>query len=285
MAMIIDVRCRPPLPEFREYFDIPRITWHGRRTGAKEVSRAFCEGSMALYLEEMAQAGIDLAVVQGRNSPEVFMGKKFNAAFIRNERIAELQSNYPGRFMGLGGIDPSNTAHDAVRETERCVRELGLKGIFVEPGRALQSHPDDPRMYPIYEKCIELDVAINLMSGPYAGPDIETSNPLYVDRVATRYPDLRILLGHGGYPFVQEVLGVAFKHVNVYVSPDMYIFAPGGKAYVEAANGSLRDQIVYGSAYPLRPLVQTVADNRNLGFEASVLSQYFSDNAKRIFKL
>ena len=51
--MIIDVRCRPPLEEFREYFDIPRITWHGRRTGAKDVSRAFCEGSMALYLEEM----------------------------------------------------------------------------------------------------------------------------------------------------------------------------------------------------------------------------------------
>lgn len=283
--MIIDVRCRPPLEEFRQYFDIPRITWHGRRTGAREVSRAFREGSMALYFEEMEEAGVDLAIVQGRNSPEVFMGKKFNAAFIRNERIAELQDQYPRRFIGLGGIDPSNTAHDAVKETERCVRELGLKGIFVEPGRALQSHPDDPRMYPIYEKCVELDVPINLMSGPYAGPDIETSNPLYVDRVATRYPDLRILLGHGGYPYVQEVLGVAFKHTNVYVSPDMYLFAPGGRAYVEAANGALCDQIVYGSAYPLRPLVQTVSDNRNIGFEPAVLEQYFSGNAKRLFRL
>jgi predicted TIM-barrel fold metal-dependent hydrolase len=283
--MIIDVRCRPPLQEFRDYFDIPRITWHGRRTGAKEVSRAFCEGSMELFLEEMALAGIDVAVVQGRNSPEVFMGKKFNAAFIRNERIAELQDRYPGRFIGLGGIDPSNSAHDAVKETERCVRGLALKGIFVEPGRALQSSPDDPRMYPIYEKCIELDVPVNLMSGPYAGPDIEVSNPLYVDRVATRYPDLRILLGHGGYPYIQEVLGVAFKHTNVYVSPDMYIFAPGGNAYVEAANSTLRDQIVYGSAYPLRPLVQTVADNKALGFALDVLPQYLAENAKRIFKL
>lgn len=283
--MIIDVRCRPPLPEFREYFDIPRITWHGRRTGAREVSRAFCEGSMDLFLDEMAQAGIDVAVVQGRNSPEVFMGKKFNAAFIRNERIAELQARHPGRFIGLGGIDPSGSAHDPVKETERCINGLGLKGIFVEPGRALQSNPDDARMYPIYEKCIELDVPVNLMSGPYAGPDIEASNPLYVDRVATRYPELRILLGHGGYPYVQEVLGVAFKHVNVYVSPDMYLFAPGGTAYVEAANGSLRDQIVYGSAYPLRPLVQTVADNRALGFAAETVPLYFSGNAKRIFKL
>ena len=283
--MIIDVRCRPPLDEFREYFDIPRITWHGRRTGAKEVSRAFVEGSMELFFEEMDAAGINLAVVQGRNSPEVFMGKKFNAAFIKNERIAELQDKYPGRFIGLAGIDPSNTAHDAVKETERCVRQLGLKGIFVEPGRALQSPPDDSRMFPIYEKCVELGVPVNLMSGPYAGPDIEVSNPLYVDRIATRYPDLKILLGHGGYPYVQEVLGVAFKHVNVYVSPDMYMFAPGGKAYVEAANSTLRDQIVYGSAYPLRPLVQTIIDNRKLGFDEPVLQQYFCDNAKRIFNL
>lgn len=283
--MIIDARCRPPLDEFRQYFDIPRITWHGARTGAKSVSRAFVEGSMELYFAEMDEAGIDLAVVQGRNSPEVFMGKKFNAAFIRNERIAELQDKYPRRFIGLAGIDPSNTAHDAVKETERCIRSLGLKGIFVEPGRALQSHPDDLRMYPIYEKCIELDVPVNLMSGPYAGPDISVSSPLYVDRIATRYPELRILLGHGGYPYVQEVLGVAFKHTNVYVSPDMYMFAPGGKAYVEAANTTLKEQIVYGSAYPLRPLVQTIADNRKLGFEADVLEHYFHHNAKRIFKL
>jgi predicted TIM-barrel fold metal-dependent hydrolase len=283
--MIIDVRCRPPLPEFRDYFDIPRITWHGQRTGAREVSRAFREGSMELFFQEMDEAGIRTAVVQGRNSPEVFMGRKFNAAFIRNERIAELQANYPGRFIGLGGIDPSNTVHDSVRETERCIRELNLKGIFVEPGRALQSNPDDPRMYPLYEKCIELDVPINLMSGPYAGPDIECANPLYVDRVATRYPNLKILLGHGGYPYVQEVLGVAFKHPNVYVSPDMYIFAPGGLAYVDAANGSLREQIVYGSAYPLRPLVQTIADNRKYPFEPATLEAYFFGNARQLFKL
>src|SRR5688572_7622446 len=265
------MRCRPPLDEFRQYFDIPRITWHGRRTGAKTVSQAFVEGSMEMFVEEMEQAGIDLAVVQGRNSPEVFMGRKFNAAFIRNERIAELQDKYPKRFVGLAGIDPTNTVHDAVKETERCIRSLGLKGIFLEPGRALGTGPDDPRLFPIYEKCLELGVPVSIMSGPYAGPDIEVSNPLYVDRLATRYPDLKIICGHGCYPYVQEILGVAFKHPNVHVSPDMYLFAPGGGAYVEAANSTLREQIIYGSAYPLRPLVQTVEDNRNLPFAPDVL--------------
>lgn len=283
--MIIDMRCRPPLPEFREYFDIPRITWHVRRTGAREVSRAFVEGSMELFFEEMAEAGVDVAVVQGRNSPEVFMGRKFNAAFIRNERIAELQASYPGRIVGLAGIDPSNTVHDAVRETERCIRSLGLKGIFLEPGRALGAGPDDPRLNPIYEKCLEVGVPVSVMSGPYAGADISLSDPVHVDRLATRYPDLKIILGHGCYPYVEQVLGVAFKHPNVFVSPDMYVFAPGGRAYVEAANSTLREQIVYGSAYPLRPLVQTVQDTRKLPFDAAVLDDYLARNSQRILGL
>lgn len=283
--MIIDARCRPPLEEFRQYFDIPRIAWHGRRTGAREVSRAYVEGSMELFFEEMQAAGIDIAVVQGRNSPEVFMGRKFNAAFIRNERIAELQAKYPGRFIGLGGIDPSNTVHDAVKETERCIVSLGLKGIFLEPGRALGAPPNDPRLYAIYEKCLELNVPVNIMSGPYAGADIDASNPLYIDRLATRCPELKVILGHGGYPYVQEVLGVAFKHPNVYVSPDMYVFAPGGSAYVDAANSTLKDQLIFGTAYPLRPLMQTVEDTRKMPFRSDALESYFSANCVRALGL
>ncbi|AUL14326.1 amidohydrolase family protein [Bordetella bronchiseptica] len=285
MNRIIDMRCRPPLPEFREYFDIPRISWHGARTGAKQVSRAFVEGSMDLFFEEMDQAGIEIAVVQGRNSPAVFMGKQFNAAFIPNERLAQIQDQYAGRFVCFAGIDVSNTAHNAVEETVRSIKSLGLKGIFIEPGRQIQSTPDDERIFPVYEKCIELDIPVNLMSGPYAGADIGVSDPLYVDRLCTRYPELKIILGHGGYPYVQQILGVAFKHTNLFVSPDMYVFAPGGQAYIDAANGALRDQMVYGSAYPLRPVTQTVSDTLGLGLSADSERAYLELNARKLLNI
>jgi len=285
MNRVIDMRCRPPLPEFRAYFDIPRITWHGARTGAKEVSRAFVEGSMDLFFEEMDEAGIEIAVVQGRNSPAVFMGKQFNAAFIPNERLAEIQDKYADRFICFAGIDVSNTAHNAVEETIKSVKSLGLKGIFIEPGRQIQSTPDDERIFPVYETCIELDIPVNLMSGPYAGADIGVSDPLYVDRLCTRYPELKVILGHGGYPYVQQILGVAFKHTNLYVSPDMYVFAPGGQAYIEAANGALRDQIIYGSAYPLRPIIQTVKDTFALGLSPESERSYVELNARRLLNI
>lgn len=282
---IIDMRCRPPLPEYLDYFDIPRISWHSRRVGAATVAPSFVERSMARFFQEMDASGTAIAVVQGRNSPAVFMGKQFNAAFIANERLAELQRSYRGRFVGFAGIDVSNQAHDAVRETERSVTELGLAGIFIEPGRALQSHPDDPRLYPVYEKCIGLQVPVNVMSGPYAGADIAASDPVHIDRVCTRYPELRIILGHGAYPYVQEIVGVAFKHVNLYLSPDIYMFVPGAAGYVEAADGALREQMLYGSAYPLRPLEQTVTDSLALGLSPESRDAYFFGNAARLLDI
>ncbi len=233
-------------------------------------------------MDEMDQAGIDIAVVQGRNSPAVFMGKQFHEAFVANERLAELQAKYPGRFVGFAGIDVSNTAHDAVAETDRAIRALDLKGIFIEPGRCLQSSPDDARIYPVYERCIELGIPVNVMSGPYAGPDIGCTEPKHIDRLCTRYPDLKVILGHGAYPFVQEIVGVAFKHTNLFISPDMYVFAPGGAGYIEAANGALREQIIYGSAYPLRPIVQTVEDTMALSMSEESRDAYMSGNSRAV---
>ena len=279
---VIDMRSRPPLPEFRAYFDPARLAALSVRSGAAGVPRAFVEGSMELYFEEMAEAGITTAVVQGRNSPASVMGTRFNEAFIANETIADLQTRYPGRFVGYAGIDASGTAHDAVAETRRCLTDLGLRGIFLEPGRALGAGPDDPRLYPIYEQCLRFGAAVNIMTGPYAGPDIGASDPVCIDRLATRYPELTIICGHGCWPYVQQIIAVAFKHRNVHVSPDMYMFAPGGGAYVEAANGMLRGQMLFGSAYPLRPMSQSVNETGTLGMLPDALDQYLHANATRL---
>ncbi|MEI9803977.1 MAG: hypothetical protein WDN48_05315 [Pseudolabrys sp.] len=152
--MVIDFRCRPPTDYFLQYFDAARVGWMAARLGAPQLSPSFLKGSMELFWEEMDEAGIDTGVVLGRNSPAVFMGKPFKEAFIPNEHIAELVAKYPKRLIGFGGIDASNQRHNAVEETVRCVEKLGLKGIFVEPGRQLLSHPADERLNPLYEACI-----------------------------------------------------------------------------------------------------------------------------------
>jgi uncharacterized protein len=280
--MVIDFRCRPPTQFFLQYFDAPRVGWMAARLGAKELAPSFLNGSMDLFWEEMDEAGIDAGVVLGRNSPAVFMGKPFKEAFIPNEHIAELQARYPKRLIGFAGIDASNTSHNAVEETRRCVEKLQLKGIFVEPGRQLLSHPADERLNPVYELCVSLKLPVVLMSGPYAGADIGASHPIYIDQVATRYPDLQIVVGHGAWPWIDEVLGVAFKHPNVFLSPDLYFFAPGGSRYVDAIAGALEDQFLFATAYPLRPLVQTAAQCRAFPLAKAVADKFFSHNAEQL---
>ena len=283
--MVIDFRCRPPTKYFLDYFDAPRVGWMAARLGAPQLSPSFLKGSMDLFWEEMDESGIGIGVVLGRNSPAVFMGKQFNEAYIPNEHIAELQAKYPSRLIGFGGIDASNTKHDAVKETVRCIEKLGLSGIFVEPGRQLLSHPADERLNALYEACIDLNVPVVVMSGPYAGADIGASHPIQIDQLATRYPGLKIVLGHGAWPWIEGILAVAFKHPNVFISPDIYFFAPGSEGYVQALGGALQDQFLFATAFPLRPLGQTVSDCQKFPVTKDVADKFFFKNARRLLDL
>ena len=280
--MIIDFRGRPPTPEYLTYFDAPRVEWFARRVGAKGMSQAFLDASLDGFFEEMEEAGIDYTVALGRNSPEMMVGeRRFPAGIIPNSHVLDLQTRYPDKVIGFAGVDVTNKIHDALAEIDEFVAEKGLKGVFVEPQRS-RGHPDDPGIFPIYERCIELDVPVSIMSGPFAGPDIGFSDPARIDAVATRFPSLKIIAGHGCWPYVTEIIAVAFKHANVYVSPDIYHFAPGSEAYVEAANGFMADQLLFGTAYPIRLLKQTVEDFKSLSFKPETLEKALGGNARRL---
>jgi predicted TIM-barrel fold metal-dependent hydrolase len=86
----------------------------------------------------------------------------------------------------------------------------------------------------------------------------------------------------GGWPWINERLGVAFKHPNVFVSPDIYFFALAGNRYVEAIGGPLQDQFLFASAFPLRALVQTVRECQKFSIGEGATRKFFSENAHRL---
>ena len=79
-----------------------------------------------------------------------------------------------------------------------------------------------------------------------------------------------------------EILAVALRHENVYVCPDTYHFLPGSQPYIDAANGFMSDQLIFATAYPARPLVQTVEDFKGLGLEPEPLAKALGGNARRL---
>jgi predicted TIM-barrel fold metal-dependent hydrolase len=283
---IIDFRGRPPTPAFLSYFGPDRLRWIAERVGARSISRAYQEKSLDLFFAEMDEAGIEYTVALGRNSPELMVGKRrFPAGIIPNDHVLDLQTRYPGRVIGMAGVDVSNRLHNAVDEIDDYVGKRGLKGVFIEPQRAIPGHPSDPVCFPVYEKCVELGVPVSIMTGPFAGPDLSYTAPVHIDIVASEFPDLKIIAGHGAWPYVNEIISVAFRHPNVYVSPDVYHFTPGSAAYVEAANGFMADQLLFGTAYPIRPLRQTVEDFSRLGLKPDSLEKALFKNGRALLGL
>ena len=141
---------------------------------------------------------------------------------------------------------------------------------------------DDPEFAALFGACEDAGLPVLLMAGGNAGPDLSYSNPVQLDRLAARHPKLEIIAAHGSWPWVNEVLGVAYRRKNVWLSPDMYIFLPGGHMYVEAANSYLQDRFLFGTAYPALPFGPSVERFLKLPFQETVLPKLLHENAQRL---
>lgn len=278
---IIDLRSRPAF--LHDFFgatpDTPSYEtakWLNTRVGSKEPEHFRRSYDIAGFLSEIETAGIDKSIVVGRETPGLT---------INNDAISDVVSQ-SSKLVGLGSVDIQKRGNaDAIDEIKRAIQELGFKAINVEPGFGeppLQA--DDPILYPVYETCIELEVPVCLMTGPTT-PNPDFNNPNAVVRLARQFPKLNIICFHGLYPLVNEAIGAAFLYPNINLVPDMYLFQPGAKLYVEAANSFLADQLLFGSSYPFRAMKQTVDDFRALGFLDDVLDKVFYQNAERLLNI
>lgn len=236
--MIIDFRLRPPFGDFLKAFmyrEIERSAKVSKNMGMTQPVSAASK-SMELMFKEMNNAGITKGVIPGRKA-NPHMG------IVSNDDILILLKEYPDKFIGFAGIDPLERER-AYSEIDDLVINGPMKGIVLEPGvLTVPIYANDRRIYPIYEKCSDKDIPIILMTGGNAGPDVSYTNPVAVDQVAADFPKLKIIISHGGWPWVQEILHVAFRRPNIYISPDMYLFnMPGLQDYVQAANFYLQDR-------------------------------------------
>ena len=288
--MIIDMRCRLTTSEGSDYFRIQT-----KKSGMWERVDAFQEGTEESFFAEVAQAGITTAVSVSGNNPGMKLGSKdLPDRTTSNDYMADVQRRNWGRFIGVAGIDAGAVFHDPIEEIERCA-ELGLRAIFIEPGRSPGCLLSDPRLYPIYEKCVELDLTvIPQTSGPLGGKNIDYANPKYVEQVAEDFPDLRIICGHGHYPYVREAITMCTRRDNVYLSPDIYLRQLGTEDWLKAINENigayfggfgLADRFVFGSAYPLFDLKEYIRFFFSLPWKPEVLSRILYKNALRALNL
>lgn len=216
--------------------------------------------------------------------------------FVTADELAPLIARRGGSLFGIVGLNPLlpfEDEHYAPRYLDRAVKELGFKGAHV----ALHwwgLPPNDKRLYPIYDACLELDVPVVLplgMAPPRSGAR-SVAEPHLLDPVIGDFPQLRIVGQRAGYPWEREAVYLARNNEHFAVladwpapqhwPPDLVAFIKQGR-FPKHDAGS--DQAMWGSNFPFT----TPADSRRaleaLGFGDEMLAQLLRDNAIRIFKL
>src|SRR5437763_1804382 len=201
---------------------------------------------------------------------------------ISNDDVANLCAAHPDRFVGVASVDLMNPMK-AVAELRRCVQETGFRALRVLPW-IWGLPPDDRRYYPLFAACCELDVAFCTQVG-HAGP-LRPSAPgrpiPHLDNVALEFPDLRIVGGHIGVPWLTEMISLATKYPNVYIDTSAYTCARYPAELVEYLRGHGRRKVLFGSNHPFWPAVDCLAELDSLGLDEATTSAFLYDNAARV---
>jgi predicted TIM-barrel fold metal-dependent hydrolase len=290
---IIDFRLRPPTGPYRTFFT-PNVVGAVNRILGHPVPRSYTistepyphaeERAIRALLAEMDSVGVRLGLMNGRHSVN-----RPVPVHIEDADLAALTERTDNRVLGLAGIDFDKPMKEILAGLETAISELKLVGVCLEPGLArTPMYADDERLFPLYERIVELDVPLLFMTGPLAGPDISHTDPVRFDRVARRYSTLPVVLGHGCYPYVTEAIALAFKSevtglLNVLLSPDVYMFAPGGQAYVDGVNW-LPNRFVFASAYSFLGVEESVRDTLALPIGDDALDAYMYRNAEALLR-
>ncbi|HLG17261.1 MAG TPA: amidohydrolase family protein [Blastocatellia bacterium] len=263
-------------PAFGNLFEnVPEVARLFKQSGSAEVLRAGVSPQAMIYA--MDRAGVETVMLCAWHRPGRWV--------ITNDQVAAIASEFPGRFFGVAAVNLEKPL-EATRELDRAVMELGFKALRVIPW-LWNRPPNDKLYYPLYVKCIELDIPFCTQVG-HTGPLMpsEPGRPVpYLDEVALTFPELKIVGGHIGYPWTDEMIGLAWKHENVFIDTSAHLpryYPPALLHYMKTYG---KEKVLFGTNFPQLPFEKCMEQARALELSDDVRMKFLRENARRVFKL
>lgn len=313
---IIDFECDTPTREAVE--DTVRLIQSGRGFDKEGYAQQMAPGwaaQIGMSLEEFNEA----KATQGLTALalklcEVDMGRAMSHAQViamldeagvaracignagrraSNEDVARFAAEYPDRLIPWFRIWGEEGAA-GVAALEHGVRELGVKGFEVSSYREGR-YINDPAYWPFLAKCVELGIPARITAGLHLLSDrpYDYAHPRYLDEVAVRFPELKIVAGLSGWPWVAETCAIASRHQHLYIDfacrRVKHMLAPGAgyEALIYYGARNLQDKVIFGSGWGTHmiPLAQLVAETGELPLKDSVRAKWMGGNAARVLGL
>jgi hypothetical protein len=266
---IIDVWMQHPTRRFLDQPFLESLRRWARQDSLPEVP-------LSRTIETMDEAGVGVGLLAAWWGPR--------GALIENDEVASFVGEHPGRFLGIASVDLCRPM-EAVRELRRCARR-GFRGLRIVPW-LWGLPPDDRRYYPLYAECIELDIPFCLQIG-HTGPlmSSEPGRPIpYLENVALEFPELRIVAGHIGAPWTQEIISLATKFPNLYVDTSAYKATRFPEDFVSFMRGRGARRVMFGTNYPMLTAAACLEGLGALDLGAEAIELFLHENARRVFKI
>jgi predicted TIM-barrel fold metal-dependent hydrolase len=227
-------------------------------------------------LDAMDAAGVEKSLLCAWSSP--------GGMLIGNDEVAHMVAAHPDRFAGVAAVDLRDPVA-AVKELRRAV-DMGMVALRIVPW-LWNLPPDDRRYYPLYAACVELGIPFCTQIG-HTGPlcPSEPGRPIpYLDNVLLEFPDLVVVGGHVGFPWINEVLSLAMKYPNFHIDTSAYAVHRLPAELIEYMRGRGRTRVLFGTNWPMLSATRCLEHLDELGLDDEVTKLLLGRNAERVFSL
>ena len=241
-----------------------------------------------LLLKLMDDSGIERVGMINYVSPDL-MGFDDSC----NDFCAEYQNHAPDRLIAFGSVHP-RFCKDVDAEMHRLIQDLGIRGIKIHPPHQL-FYPNDylealPSLRFVYQRCEEWGIPLMIHTGTsfFQGARIKYGDPVCLDDIAVDFPNLKIIMAHGGRPFwTDEAFYLIRRHKNMFMDVSSIPPKKLVSDYFPRLD-AIADKVLWGTDWP-GPLVNDLRKNVDefidLGLSHEIQRKILSENAMKLFPI
>ena len=247
----------------------------------KRVRDDYFKGSKSMFepvdlselLDEMDEHGVQKAILIDNLAKPSVTARKFVEA--RPERFA----------LAMGGINLLRPVA-SLRELTATVADLPVAYTAVGPSFWADGMypPSDAVYYPLYAKCAEIDLPLCVNTG-LPGPPIpgEVQNPIHLDRVCVRFPELKLCMIHGADPWWDIAIRMLIKYRNLRLMTSAWSPKRLPESLIHYMRTRGAHKVIFASDWPVLRQHRVVPEANALDLPPDVLDNYLYNNADEFF--
>lgn len=238
-----------------------------------KAEKMFQTVELEALIDEMDAVGVERAILMANlTDPDQ-----------RAIRYAEAR---PDRFaLAVGGHDLLHPM-DNLKRLASVVANLPVAYTVIGPSFWGDGNypPGDAVYYPLYTKCCELGLALCLNTG-IPGPPLpaEAQNPIHLDRVCMRFPELKLCMIHGADPWWDTAIRLMIKYRNLHLMTSAWSPKRLPESLLHFMRTRGPDKVIYASDHPVLSMTRCIPEAKALDLSPEVLDKYLSHNARRFF--